>query len=133
MSQTATDPKVVGSIFFNGGELDLWIEENLKTVMLSVEEPWLNKPVYKQICLALNRDGFVAIIPEFNLVDAARLMNSFFDMYEKASNITTIINLELCGGIQVLLSDSVKHPVPDHVRVSNKTNDKQQRDEQNEG
>ena len=100
---------------------------------MSGEGPWLNKAVYKKIYISLDRDGFVAIIPEFDLVDAARLMDRFFDLYEKASNKTAIINLELCGGIQVLLSDSVKPPVPDHVKVSNKIKDKQQKYKQNYG
>ncbi len=67
LTQAATNTTMVGSIFFSRDELDLCIEENLKFLTLSGEEQWLNKAVYKEICLALDRDGFVAIIPEFDL------------------------------------------------------------------
>jgi hypothetical protein len=70
----ATYPMVVGRIIFSREDFRLWIRENF--AVLSGMGMLLDKAVYKEVNRALSerRDNLVAIVPQFDLDDAERLI-----------------------------------------------------------
>ena len=113
----ATYPRVVGRLIFSREDLRSWIRENY--AVLRGMGMRLNKAVYREVRRALSedRDDLVAIVPEFDLVDAERLMTELSSMSNAAEHTTTRVR-QLFEGVTVLLSDSVEPPVTEISRDS---------------
>ena len=113
----ATYPRVVGRLIFSREDLRSWIRENY--AVLRGMGMRLNKAVYREVRRALSedRDDLVAIVPDFDLVDAERLMTELSSMSNAAEHTTTRVR-HLFEGVTVLLSDSVEPPVTEISRDS---------------
>ena len=116
----ATYPKVVGRMVYSRAEFLSWIRKN--EAVLNGMGMRLNKAVYKEVYRALSerRDDLVAIVPQFDLVKADRLITEFFDLCKAAEHTTTRVR-QLFEGVTVMLSDSVypvQPPVTENSRDS---------------
>ncbi len=81
---SATYPKVVGRIIFSREDFRSWIREFFP--VLSGMGMRLNRAVYDEVHKALSkrRDDLVAIVPQFDLDDAERLITELSIMSKSA-------------------------------------------------
>ncbi len=116
----ATYSKVVGRMVYTRADFRSWIRKN--EAVLNGMGMLLNKAVYKEVYRALSerRHDLVAIVPQFDLDDADRLITEFFDLCNASEHTTTRVR-QLFEGVTVMLSNSVdpvEPPVTENSRDS---------------
>jgi hypothetical protein len=89
MAAATSHPKVVGRILFSQEEFQSWLKEN--TPALNGMGLRLNTDVYNEVykALSVRRDDHVAIVPQFDLVDAEHLITDLSKLSEASKHTIT--------------------------------------------